>query len=168
MPNRKVHVRYGAVVGATYAGYRARDEALSHIIARAIGGGLGGVGGGRFADLAEPASWPQHRQVFHSVAGGAALTYGTRTPIDKWETHFHQRALELRTARLSEPQTPLEQFLLFIREMFYEVIAGIPSGAIVGHVSHLALDGTEGRIPLLGNPQKMLKTWEIHRRRQRS
>ena len=166
MPNRQVHQSWGSVSGASHAALRAHDQQPLHVAMRAIGGSIGGRFGGRFPDVLEPASWPDHRHVCHSVAFGVGLGGVSYPVIKKWENHFHQKALEYRHARHHGQNSRGQEILLVLRELFMEIVAGLPAGFVAGYTSHLVLDAREGGIPLVGDIKKTIKTREIHNRRK--
>ena len=86
MPNKKIHIKVGAVVGATVASGASIMKELHRVetipgykfdfIKVGLDTLMGGLAGGTFGalpDILEPASNPHHRQFFHSKVTGLIL-----------------------------------------------------------------------------------------------
>lgn len=89
MPNRKVHIKAGAITGGLAAGGRSlhleiqkQSTFLNYnidwgkvLIDTLLGTGVGCIGGA-LPDILEPATSPFHRDFFHSQSVGGAVVYG--------------------------------------------------------------------------------------------
>jgi hypothetical protein len=133
---------------------------------RILGGALGGQRGGVMPDVIEPASWPGHRQVAHSVAGTAAMVYYAEEPVTASEEVLHRQALDFRRRRIFGQSDAGQEALLLGGELLAEFAAGMPSGFVAGYVSHVMLDAVEGKIPAVGDLGKTIEARRCHRRRQ--
>lgn len=162
MPNGETHKTVGTITGAGYAAYRAREESQSRILSRMIGGAIGGQVGGVTPDILEPASWPGHRQVAHSLATGVFVVIVPQQFISDWENMMSQYSSDLRDMSLDESNLPFQRFLALVGEVACDIIAGIPSGFCAGYASHLIMDASQGKIPLLGNPELTRLTRQLY------
>jgi hypothetical protein len=162
MPNGETHKVVGTAAGIGYSAFRARGERLGRFISRIIGGAIGGQIGGATPDVLEPASWPGHRQVAHSIAAGTIVVIGPQKYMTDWENTMNKYSSNLRKERLDESNSPLQRFLSLVGEVACDITAGIPSGFSAGYASHLILDGNQSEIPLVGDPELTRFTRRLH------
>lgn len=166
MPNGDVHRKVGAVSGGIYAGYRARNEEPAVVALRVLGGALGGHVGGAMPDILEPASWPGHRQICHSVAAGMFVLEVPNQAIGEAERVMIDAAARCRAIKEDTSQPPIYRCLGALGEVLSHVVAGVPSGAQAGYLSHLALDGAAGNLPITGSVKKYRLTRDLHELKQ--
>ena len=149
MPNRRVHVRVGAVVGVAAAGYSAREAPGDQLLAEMFGGLIGGIVGGALPDVLEPALNAHHRQIAHSVAAGTALTL-VRVSERHAQCRTAAAAAEARAASC-EDGTDAQRHSEWAA-FAWRFAAGALIGIVAGYASHLALDAATPRgLPLLGS-----------------
>jgi membrane-bound metal-dependent hydrolase YbcI (DUF457 family) len=78
MANAKTHILIAGAAGvAAYAVY-CRYQGREFKLVDALGSAAIAVVGGIAPDVVEPALHPNHRSLFHSVTGGAALVQSAR------------------------------------------------------------------------------------------
>src|SRR5258706_4259287 len=162
MPNRKAHLKIGAVTGAFATAvsvgirYARKPEAPFrplHDIAEILGGAGAGALGGALPDVLEPAVHPNHRAFAHSaVAGGATSSLPFVAAAISWQDACQDRAEEFRAQRLRAwyaflATQGLDALLHLLKAAFYllaelvsAALAGGPVGLAAGYVSHLAAD----------------------------
>jgi hypothetical protein len=97
MPNCDVHGRVGAVVGGSYAAYRAWGQPGPHILTETAGGVLGGTIGGLLPDWIDAPTSPRHRAQAHSMAITGTLGYHMNEQIYSWQTWLRSQAKRVRT-----------------------------------------------------------------------
>jgi len=113
------------VAGAAVSLYMGKKEADAGVATlQPVAGGIAATIFTGLPDLLEPATSPNHRQFFHSVAFAALLAWGLYT-LHKWE-----------------PQDSAEKFWKAVGML-----------AMSGYLIHLALDATTAKsLPLIGKP----------------
>ncbi len=150
MPNRDIHVPVGITAGVVTTLYYSRDQKWENRIWEAIGGGLGGCGGGRFPDVLESAkNNPNHRAFAHSLIAGTTVSINAKEAMDAWVDFFREKADLLAKKRTTENLTELDRFVIGLFEIFLRVAAGLGPGFVAGYASHLALDAcTRRSLPL--------------------
>ena len=154
MPNRDTHIAIGILVAIVFIlllSERFRRENRSQ--AELLGVGLGVLATCRLPDILEPASWPGHRQSFHSLAalGGSVLLYD-RPPesIRRWRESLRAGERAFRARRQDLPRNHPDRAGLWCLEMGCGVLAGMTAGLPLGYASHLGADLTSpGGLPLL-------------------
>ncbi|GAF76943.1 unnamed protein product [marine sediment metagenome] len=150
MPNKQTHVTIGTLAGGGLAAYRAREQEPLNMLLEAIGGGIGGYIGGRLPDVIEPASWPGHRQLAHSVIAGGAVGFSVYELLGKWEKWCRSKAELYNQRRTTEGANVLKDILFTLLEIILRVAAGFLSGLGTSYLSHLALDWrTPAGLPIL-------------------
>lgn len=149
MPNRKTHDTAGALSGAGYGAYRARNQEPAKLAFAAIGGALGGLAGSKVPDILEPANSPNHRDTCHSVLVSGLIVRHAPGMCKDWEEFWWQEADRLKALRL-QTKNSLEEFLCVLGEGVSMLMAGVLPGLCAGYVSHVALDsGSKKSIPLV-------------------
>jgi hypothetical protein len=157
MPGRKTHVRAGALSGAMYAGYRARNQAPIDQLVETLAGAVGGSIAGVLPDVLEPAVSSWHRSTGHSCAAGVAIL-SSRNLLANYEAYCRDKAARCRPMRTSMVLSPQGRVLspapnsivASLAELFWRFLAGCLNGMAAGYVSHLVLDAGQPRsIPLL-------------------
>jgi len=157
MPGRKTHMRAGAISGAMYAGYRARNQAPNSQLIEVLGGAVGGLIGGALPDIIEPAVSSWHRSTGHSCAAGAAIV-SSGSLLASYEAYCRDRAagsLPVHPGIVLSPQghvlSPVPNSIVAnLTELLWIFLAGCLNGIAAGYISHLALDAGQPRsIPLL-------------------
>lgn len=149
MPNRKTHVTVGAIAGCTHALYRARNEKPFHLLLEALGGLVGGYIGGRFPDIVDPPTSPNHRSIGHGVLPNATLSTIYYAQLGDWQRRCREQA---NKHRLKQKQA--QSIWSHVKHGFLgalcRIFSGFLSGFAAGHTSHLALDmTTPRRLPLI-------------------
>jgi membrane-bound metal-dependent hydrolase YbcI (DUF457 family) len=135
MPNKSTHIKFGAVVGGACnlawqltKIYGAQDRpdnflaALGRVNLWEVAG-FAAVGGVVFAclpDALEPATIPFHREFFHSVSCGGAVTYGAfGKHSEDWEPEDRIKVRSMALSYLShlalDSRTPMGLPLLGLR-----------------------------------------------------
>lgn len=150
MARRPEHERIGTLTGAGAALLQASGIDPAAALLETIGGGLGGRIGGVLADLAEPATWPGHRQFAHSVTCAGAVVQVAATVAGSWAAYWRARAESLRAAASLESD-PTERLLLGLQAVVAHLLAGFLIGLVAGHFSHLVLDSQTSPLPLVGH-----------------
>ena len=146
--NGRAHKFIGASVGAGVAYYRALDKPTDAAV-EALGGGIAGWLFGRGPDILEPATCPNHRGPFHSLAFAFALLLGDaklaehQVSLRAWANQHEARGFNAQGQ-----WTALWHNLL---ALLGRLGAGALSAVCPAYWSHLALDATTPRgLPLLG------------------
>ena len=149
MPNRSTHVTVGVVAGMGAGLVTGRslpsDHQAIHVVFAGIGGGLGGAA----PDILEPATSPNHRDLFHSLLAGGGLGAAW---IADWMSDCHRHAAECEgrvlACAVGSPDKSREE----MKALFWRALAGLIVGFIAGYASHLVLDAaTKRSLPLLTN-----------------
>ncbi len=150
MPNRQTHVTMGTLAGGALAAYRAREQKSLNILLEVIGGCIGGHIGGRLPDVIEPASWPGHRQLAHSVIAGGAVGFSVYELLGKWEKLCRSNAEIYSQQKTNESVSAFNNIFDTLIEILLRVVAGFLSGLGAGYLSHLTLDtSTPNGLPFL-------------------
>jgi hypothetical protein len=128
-------VLFGALSAVLAALASGNQLTPAELIARAIGGGLGGKLGALVPDLLEPPTSSWHRSTAHSALATCAVAHAGVKRIapaaERW----------LTDARASPGSA---------HSMFTHLVAGMAMGVPAGYVSHTMLDaGTPRSIPLI-------------------
>lgn len=150
MANRKDHLLLGGIAGVGVCLAAAAIKGQKPTLIELIGSTLSGVIAATVPDWLEPATHPNHRAFFHSLA------FATVGLPPLWTGLRQAREEQLRAAEACEWQAtiaPNAQVANAWREQagFCRLQAGILLGAIPGYVSHLAADAlTPKSLPLLG------------------
>lgn len=149
MPNRDVHLPFGAVSGAAYATYHAWGQPGPYIWAEATGGLVGGIGGGLLPDWIDTPCSPRHRAEAHSMSITGTLGYYMNDQLPKWQACLRNEAQ--RYAQLRDATTSLlPQVGYGALEFIMRFLAGLLAGLLAGYASHLALDSlTPSSLPIL-------------------
>lgn len=149
MPDNGIHTFVGAGAGLFTALYRARTQEPLHQLAEGVGGGLAGCLGGKLPDIIEPPTSSWHRGPFHSVAALGLLS-SSFPRLEAWEQWCRENAEHHRNVRMAPNVDPFSQFLHFLAEAVWRILAGIPAGFVAAYISHLLMDGVSARsIPLI-------------------
>jgi hypothetical protein len=150
MPNRDIHVPVGMTAGLVTALYFSKDQKGEDRIWEAIGGVLGGYGGGRFPDVFEAAkNNPYHRAFTHSLVAGTTVSITAKEATDAWVAFFREKADGCAERRKTANLTESDKLFVGIFEILLRVAAGIGPGFVAGYASHLALDAcTRRSLPL--------------------
>ncbi len=149
MPGRNFHGTAGFAVGSITAFNRASHLAPEKQALEALGGGLGGYGGGRLPDWLEPARHPGHRDFFHSHFSGLLLTVGT-TGLDSWQDWWRQEAFRFESLAEASKDS-WNRFGYTVMAFLCWIASGFLPGLVVGYMSHLALDAfTPRSLPVVG------------------
>ncbi|MCE9580089.1 MAG: metal-dependent hydrolase [Deltaproteobacteria bacterium] len=151
MSNRRTHRTVGAAVGAASALVMLEKNATPlESVAEIFGGGLGGILGSALPDIVEPATSPNHRDIFHSAAAAAGLVRQARRRVSTYQRALCTKADAYAVKRKQPDASFLDQLIAFIAEIGLRVAAGFVSALAPGYLSHLALDAsTPKSIPLL-------------------
>jgi len=139
MPNREVHVRVGGVTGAGFATYLAWGQPGSHVLAEAVGGIAGGIGGGLLPDCVDTPYSPRHRAEAHSRSISGALGYFVSDQLPVWQASLRKQA-EYYAQMRAVASDLLSQIGYGILEFLFRFLAGAFAGLLAGYASHLALD----------------------------
>jgi hypothetical protein len=159
MSDRKTHKYIGAGTGAVYAAFQAKDQSDTNFWIEAVGGALGGYSGGIVPDVLEPAICSWHRGVCHSWTAAGTVLYA-RATLAQWAESCRKQADKCRLIPMVEdlasgewvpiPQTPIQNLVMQLGELFWRLLAGFLNGFAAGYISHLALDsGTPRGLPVL-------------------
>lgn len=149
MPNRKTHTKVGAISGATYAFYKAKDQELLHIALETLGGALAGYVGGRIPDIIDPATSPRHRSIGHGILPNGILASLYMNQIDGWQQSLRHQAKQFCEQRKSTDSVVGKAGFRLLELLCY-LSAGALAGLFAGHISHLLLDlSTPAKLPLL-------------------
>lgn len=150
MANGKTHRRVGQVAGAGFALYRARDQHPVALVLETLGGRYGGAAGSALHDMLEPATSPNHRDFFHSIAFNGAAIAKAKPAFDAGQEVLRRWAGQ-RVADAMAPGTGLlDQLLHLLGAGLAHLAVGYLNGFAAGGVSHLALDAKTPRsLPLL-------------------
>lgn len=91
MPNRRVHVGVGLAAGVGVGVVTAISLPKQQQVLQVVAAGIGAIIGSAAPDVLEPATSPNHRACFHSLAAGAALTAAWAAD---WVADCHRWAAE--------------------------------------------------------------------------
>jgi hypothetical protein len=139
MPNRDVHGPVGTASGGMYALYMSCGQPLSHVMAEAAGGAVGGYTGGVLPDRIDVATHPGHRAEAHSMAITGTVGWIVRENLPEWQAALRSQADRFAAMRV-QTESPLLQALFWIAEYFCRFVAGLAAGVLAGYASHLTLD----------------------------
>lgn len=149
MPDRKIHIRAGAVAGAVTAIATASNQDLYGMGLEGLGGLLGGMLGGRLPDLIDPPVNPRHRGIGHAVLpAGTVELYGV-AHIKSLQEACRSFAEQSREAagKARNANDYIKYGMLYILS---HMAAGFLPGLLAGYGSHLVLDlRTHARLPIL-------------------
>lgn len=132
MPNKRAHLKLGAVTGGAAALYHARNERPRDVFLEVAGGVAGGMMGGLLPDRLDPPATPNHRDAFHSLALLLLLLVLT---LEGQRRACRVRATEIRCRASTGTE------LAFTSD-FWLFACGFFTGVQWGYVSHLAADMT--------------------------
>lgn len=149
MANRNEHLLWGGIAGAGACLATAIIRKQNPSLLEFIGAVLSGIAAACLPDWLEPATHPNHRAFFHSVAfAGTALP-----PL--WIALANSRDGQLRNAAWCEQSAATAQNAQdaqYWRDQagWHRLLAGISIGIAPGYASHLAADAlTPKRLPFL-------------------
>lgn len=150
MANGKTHRLVGQVTGAGFAVYRARHQEPLAAMVECLAGCRGGEHGARLHDLLEPATSPNHRNLWHGVAVNGAAVAFLKEPLDDIHERLRTWA-KAQVDRALQSETPWwEAAVLILAAGTAHALVGYTNGFVAGAASHLLLDaGTAKGIPLL-------------------
>ena len=149
MPNRDTHVRAGAIAGVAYSGYRAWGLPSRYLVAEAVGGLAGGIGGGVLPDWIDTPLSPLHRAAAHSMSITGTVGYFLNEQLPQWQANLRAEALRYAQLRAASPSL-LPQIGYGILEFLCYFLSGALAGLLAGYASHLALDSlTPSSLPIL-------------------
>src|SRR5258708_11215342 len=103
MPNRDTHVRAGAIAGVAYSGYRAWGLPSCYLVAEAVGGLAGGIGGGVLPDWIDTPLSPLHRAAAHSMSITGTVGYFLNEQLPQWQANLPAEALRYAQLRTASP-----------------------------------------------------------------
>jgi membrane-bound metal-dependent hydrolase YbcI (DUF457 family) len=110
----------------------------------------GGSVGAAMPDGLEPGRHGHHRDVFHSVGAGTAVTVGALKAAARLGVDLRTHAAQLRTRRMALPQGHQERLGLALGEFAIYALLGFTVGFAVGYATHIAADMTTPRgVPLV-------------------
>jgi len=149
MPNRDVHLPVGAVSGAAYATYHVWGQEGPYVFAEAVGGFVGGMGGGLLPDWIDTPDSPCHRAEAHSVGITGTVGYFVSQQLPTWQTSLRNEAQRYAQLREAAPSF-LPQIGYGALEFIMRFLSGLLAGLLGGYASHLALDSlTPSSLPIL-------------------
>jgi hypothetical protein len=149
MPNRDVHGPVGTASGGMYAVYMSYGQPLSHVMAEAAGGAVGGYAGGVLPDRIDVATHPGHRAEAHSMAITGTVGWIVRENLPEWQAALRSQADRFAAMRV-QTESLLLQTLFWISEYFCRFLTGLAAGVLAGYASHLALDFfTPASLPII-------------------
>lgn len=147
MPSRNTHAPVGLLAGAGASAVSARNLAPEHQAVEILAGAVGGYLGGIAPDVLEPSLSPNHRDLFHSVVVGGALSAAV---VAQWHANCRARAAECDSRALAAPIDSETRRDEAFKALCWRLLAGFLVGFVAGYVSHLALDaGTPRSLPLI-------------------
>jgi MFS family permease len=114
-------------------------QRLSHVMAEAAGGAVGGYAGGVLADRIDVATHPGHRAEAHSMAITGTVGWIVSETLPEWQAALRSHADRFAAMRM-QTESPILQVLLWIAEYFCRFLAGLAAGVLGGYASHLMLD----------------------------
>src|ERR1700723_1859983 len=139
MPNRDVHWPVGTASGGLYSVYMGYGQPLSHVMAEAAGGAVGGYVGGVLPDRITVATHAGHRAEAHSMALTGTVGWIVKENLPEWQAVLRSQADRFAAMRM-QTESPLLQVLFWIAEYFCRFVAGLAAGVLAGYASHLTLD----------------------------
>lgn len=141
MANGTTHQNVGMLVGGIAAAWQAREQQPLHRVIETAGGALAGrYFAGVLPDILEPATSSFHRGFGHSATAGVAVCSGAARMAGEPQAWLRARADEHAQARVAMPGDRLGQFLHWLAEVFWRLLAGAASGFAPAFASHLVLD----------------------------
>lgn len=151
MPNRDEHGRLCPIVGSLAAGglALADGDSPAEVAAKALGGYFGGKLGGRFPDLIDPPTSPNHRSVGHGVVPVGTVAIKAMPTVFDWNRSLTEYARQ-ELAECEDAESALEaalHLLVYFGSLF---AAGALIGLPAGYATHLAQDaGTKKGLPTI-------------------
>lgn len=145
--NGPTHRVVGASVGASAALHRAWGKPTAPVV-EAAGGGIAGWYFGRGPDILEPATSPNHRGPFHSVAFALVLILGDAKLVELQDTARAWANEQEKLGRQAQSwwAARWHHFLALVGRLG----TGALSAVCPAYLSHLALDATTPRgLPFL-------------------
>jgi hypothetical protein len=153
MPNRRVHLRAGAAVGAGAALVQAIGQRPQYAMLEAFGGAIAGAMGGATPDVMESSArfGPNHRDSAHSAMAIAGVVKTAVSLNLEWVQHWRQLSDRLLAAVEQEGVGSPRRLTYQLQGMAARVAAGMLAGFAAGYLSHLVLDAeTPKGLPLVG------------------
>ena len=148
MPRRRVHVAAGGAIGIAIGVATSRKLPRGHQDTHMAFAGIGGVLGSVAPDVLEPATSPNHRAFFHSVAACVALSAARAAD---WASKCHRAAAECGSRASAATDEAVRRWEN-IKAFLWRALAGFLIGLVAGYASHLALDATTSRsLPLFSS-----------------
>jgi hypothetical protein len=149
MPNRDVHLKAGAAAGVAFAAYLAWDQPGQYVLAEAVGGIVGGIGGGLLPDVIDVPRSPRHRAEAHSLSITGTVGHFVSEQLPVWQASLRNKA-----EYCAQMQTASSEFLpqigYSLLEFLFRCLSGALAGLLAGYASHLALDSlTPSFLPIL-------------------
>jgi hypothetical protein len=149
MPNRDVHFRTGAASGAVFATCLAWGQPGPYVLAEAVGGIVGGIGGGLLPDVIDVPRSPRHRAEAHSLSITGTVGRFVSEQLPLWQASLRNRAEYYAQMRTASSEF-LPQISYSFLELLFRCLAGALAGLLAGYASHLALDSlTPSCLPIL-------------------
>jgi hypothetical protein len=139
MPNRDEHYRIAAMTGPSFTFLKAASQGRQVSATEALGSFVSSAITSRLPDALEPATHPNHRSTFHSVAFLGVLALLALPKVEAASLEHLRLAEECRKKAASSfwPQQR-EEWLRQAR--WHELCAGFWGGLIPGYASHLLAD----------------------------
>lgn len=148
MPNRNVHIPVGGFSGGACAEYHAWGLPVPQLVAEAVGGVAGGIGGGVLPDAFDTPASPNHRAAAHSMGVTGGIGYFLNEQLPEWQQSLRNQGLHYARLRAASPSL-LPQIGYGILVLCY-FLSGALAGLLAGYASHLALDSlTPSSLPIL-------------------
>jgi membrane-bound metal-dependent hydrolase YbcI (DUF457 family) len=147
MPNRDTHLAVGIVAGLGAGAIASRRLPSNHQAIECIASAVGGAIGGLAPDVLEPAVSPNHRDLFHSLAVGGALS---AAKIADMQATCRRYAADCDGRAAAAPVGSDIRSNEQLKALLWRIAAGLLIGFVAGYVSHLALDASTKRsVPLV-------------------
>lgn len=139
MPNKNEHYRVAAMTGPGFTFLKATSQGRQLSASEALGSLVSSAITSRLPDALEPATHPNHRRMFHSVAFLGALTIFVLPKIEAaCQEQLRLAEVCKQKAAFSFWQQQREEWLKQAR--WHELCAGFLSGLVPGYASHLLAD----------------------------
>lgn len=139
MLNRDFHLRAGVAAAAVYAIRHARDQQAHCVVVEAVGGTVGGIGGGLLPDWIDTPCSPQHRAEAHSLGISGTAGYYVSDQMSALQASLRSQTQHYAQLRTTSSDL-MPQIGFGLSELLFRFLVGALAGLLAGYASHLELD----------------------------
>lgn len=139
MPNKDEHYRLAAMTGPGFTLLKAASQGRQLSASEALGSLISSAIASHLPDALEPATHPNHRSTFHSVAFLGVLALFALPKIEA-ACQEELRLAEVCKQKAASSLWPQQREGLLRQARWHELCAGFLGGLVPGYASHLLAD----------------------------